>query len=187
MLPAFSSSVPLRSWVTPNCPNSFRVVSMSRRRGTLSRYTVSAVSRLAHRMGRAAFLAPETVISPFRRCPPVMRNLSIRIGLVFVGGKRAHGQGVDFGFHPVAQGFVNQLVTRNQAFAFKGGADDQGLKVRTIALHLQVFTGQVVGNVLVNLFGGRQHEINSVIYSLRQAGVAKSDTAQQRRWRQRSG
>src|SRR5690606_3248569 len=147
------------------------------RRGTLSSTTVSAVSRLAHRMGRAAFLAPETEISPFRRWPPEMRNLSIRIGLVFVGSQGAHGQGVDLGLHAVAQGLVDQLVAGDQALARNGGADDQRLEMRAVAIDVQVVAGQVVGNVLAYLFRGRQHEVNSVIYSLMRAGVAKSGTA----------
>ncbi|MNV88839.1 hypothetical protein D3C71_1830790 [compost metagenome] len=49
---------------TPMPCSSFCVVATSRSIGTLVSFSVSAVSRPAHRIGRAAFLAPETRISP---------------------------------------------------------------------------------------------------------------------------
>src|SRR5690606_6972768 len=94
--------------------------------GTLPSIRVSAASRLARSMGRAAFLAPDTVISPSRRWPPVMWSLSMRVRLVFVRGQRAHGQRVDLGFHAFTQGRIHQLVAGDQALALEGGADDEG-------------------------------------------------------------
>ncbi|CFN70142.1 Uncharacterised protein [Bordetella pertussis] len=68
---------PARSARTPMRPSRRSVVEVSFSCGTLPSTSGSAVSRLAHRMGRAAFLAPETVTSPRRGEPPVMRSLSI--------------------------------------------------------------------------------------------------------------
>src|SRR5665213_4109035 len=52
-------------------------MATSARRGTLSRVSVSSVSRLAIISGRAAFLAPEIGIVPFKRLPPTMRMRSM--------------------------------------------------------------------------------------------------------------
>src|SRR5690606_32246381 len=101
------------------------MVRMSLSAGTFSRCTGSAVSRAAHRMGRAAFLAPEMAISPCRGCPPVIWSLSIRIRFVFVRGQGAHGQCVDFLFHAVSQGGVDTLMAGDTALAFEFGADDE--------------------------------------------------------------
>src|SRR5690606_38606098 len=101
------------------------MVLMSFNSGTLSSAMVSAVRRLAQRIGRAAFLAPDTEISPCRRRPPVMRSLSIRVCLVLFRGQGAHRERVDFLFHPITDGRVHQLMAGDQAFAFKGLAHDQ--------------------------------------------------------------
>src|SRR3546814_3025823 len=111
---------------------------MSFKTGTLASDSVSAVSRLAQRMGKAAFFAPDTVISPFRRRPPVIRSLSIRLRLVLGGGQRTHGQCVDFGFHAFAQCGVDPLVAGNQAQALEFGADDSGFEVRAVARDVKV-------------------------------------------------
>ncbi len=47
------------------------------KRGTFTRCTGCAVSKVAHICGKAAFLAPEIKTSPCRLCPPRMRSLSI--------------------------------------------------------------------------------------------------------------
>ena len=49
---------------TPIWPSSFSIVRTSCKSGTFSRCTGSALSRLAHRIGNAAFFAPETTTSP---------------------------------------------------------------------------------------------------------------------------
>src|ERR1700722_18745354 len=49
----------------------------SARRGRFSRVRVSSVKRLAIISGRAAFLAPEILISPFSRDPPLIRMRSM--------------------------------------------------------------------------------------------------------------
>src|SRR3546814_3305939 len=80
--------------------------------------------------------------------PPVMWSLSIRVGLVFGWGQCTHRQCVDFGLHAVAQRRIHQLVATNKPLAFKGRADDQGLEMCAVALDLELFAFQVVGNIL---------------------------------------
>src|SRR5690606_16811736 len=92
---------PLR-YLTPRRCSRRRLVAMSRRTGTFSNVSVSAVRRLAHRIGRAAFFAPEMETSPCSRLPPRMSSLSIRFGLIFGGCEGAHRQRVDLGLHAVA-------------------------------------------------------------------------------------
>src|SRR3546814_2344117 len=94
---------------TPSCLSSLSVVPMSFRAGTFCKVMVSAVSRLAHKIGRAAFLAPEIVTSPARREPPVMWSLSIRVGLVFGWGQCTHRQCVDFGLHARSEEHTSEL------------------------------------------------------------------------------
>src|SRR5690606_6919560 len=110
--------------------------------------------RLAHRMGSAAFLAPDTVISPLRRLPPTIWSLSIRVRLVFGRRQGAHGQCVDLGLHALAQRAVHQLVAGDKALALEGGADDQCFEVGAVALNLKMLAGKMVGDVLAYLFGG---------------------------------
>src|SRR4051812_22395557 len=62
---------------------SFSAVATSWSRGTLWSVTGPSTSSVAHSSGRAAFLAPEIVTSPFRRRPPRIRSLSI--GVLWLG------------------------------------------------------------------------------------------------------
>src|SRR5690554_6769292 len=98
---------------------------MSFRSGTFSSSSVSDVSKLAHSMGRAAFLAPDTGISPCRRRPPVISSLSILGGLEFVGGQSLHGQGMDFSAHAVTQRSVDDLMACHASLSLEFRADDQ--------------------------------------------------------------
>ncbi|MNY04170.1 hypothetical protein D3C86_1368290 [compost metagenome] len=68
--PSMSARVPI--W-----RSSLSIVRVSCRFGTLSMVMASAVSRLAHRIGSAAFLAPETRISPLSGPLPSIWNLSM--------------------------------------------------------------------------------------------------------------
>src|SRR5690606_35092361 len=122
------------------------VVPMSRRSGTLSRVSVSAVSRPAHRMGSAAFLAPEITTSPSSAVPPSMRSLSIQGGLVFGRRQGAHRQGMDLGLHAVAQRAIDRLVARQRALALEGAADDQGLEVCAVPVDFEVVAVEVLGD-----------------------------------------
>ena len=74
------TSMFMRSSITssdPIRPNSSMVVVMSCRWGMLPITIGSSVSRVAARMGRAAFFAPEILISPCNGAPPLMTNLSM--------------------------------------------------------------------------------------------------------------
>src|SRR3546814_19192003 len=98
-------------------PSSRSVVPMSFRSGTFCSVMESAVSRLAHRIGSAAFLAPDTVISPFRGLPPMIWILSIRLRLVFGGRQGVPGTGVDFVFPEFAHSNIFKLLERYTTLA----------------------------------------------------------------------
>jgi len=61
---------------TPICESSVRIVRTSLSRGTCVSVNGSDVSSDAQRIGSAAFLAPDTGISPRSRRPPSMTSLS---------------------------------------------------------------------------------------------------------------
>src|SRR5690625_1239971 len=150
----------LRSTCTPIWASNVQVVSISRRLGTLCKLTASVLSRLAHRMGRAAFLAPEIVISPCRGLPPTMRSLSIPFSLVFLGGQHAHGQGVDLsGLNAPAKRLINALMAANAVQPLKLGADDGGLIMVSIALYLYMLTVQIINNQFTYLLWGRSAHV----------------------------
>ncbi len=65
---------------------------------------------------------------------------------------------MNFSFHAVTQCGIHNLMTGDRAFALEGGADDEGFKVGTITLNLEMFTCQVGSDVLTDLVGGRQHD-----------------------------
>ena len=85
----------------------------------------SGVSSAAHRIGSAAFLAPETRTSPSSGAPPSMTSLSIACASSgyagrasprpFVRRERRHRQRMDLLAHAVAQRRVDQLVARTRA------------------------------------------------------------------------
>src|SRR5690606_9927835 len=83
MLLASTSTLSFSSMTgcTPMRPNSSSMVVMSCRCGRLHTVTGVSASRVAARIGRAAFFAPEMRISPSRRIPPVIISLSIAISL----------------------------------------------------------------------------------------------------------
>lgn len=68
---------PIRAWHWINAAAIFVLMATSCKRGTFTRCTGCAVSKVAHICGKAAFLAPEIKTSPCRLCPPRMRSLSI--------------------------------------------------------------------------------------------------------------
>src|SRR5690606_5553926 len=126
-----------RSARTPMRASRRSTVDVSFRSGTLASTTGSADSSPAHSMGNAEFWAPEIVTSPCSGEPPVMRSLSMVSAAclgVFVGRKGTHGQCMDFSFHAVAQRGIDHLVPRDEALAFKGGADYDRIEVRAVAL-----------------------------------------------------
>src|SRR5690606_29663062 len=148
---------PLR-YFTPSLSKRRSVVPISRRRGTFSNVNFSAVSRLAHKMGRAAFLAPDMATSPCKGRPPRMRSLSIRFSLIFGGRQGAHGQRMNFRLHAIAQRGVYQLMAGDTALALKSGADDQRFKVRTVPHDVEHFAFKVISDVLAYKFRSGQHE-----------------------------
>ncbi len=83
---AFRRTVaPSRSAATPIWRSSFSVVTTSCSCGTLSTMNSSGVSRLAARIGSAAFFAPEIVTSPPSGLPP--RILSLSMARPATGGR----------------------------------------------------------------------------------------------------
>src|SRR5690606_35355724 len=110
-------------------------------------------------MGKAAFFAPDTGISPLRRRPPEISNLSILLCLEFVGGQGLHRQRVNFGTHAMAQGRGNGLVAGNTPFSSELGTDNDGLEMVAIAPYLEVRASEVIGNILLDLFRRGQHNV----------------------------
>src|SRR5688500_20331790 len=101
------------------------MVAMSMRRGTLLSASGFAVSSAAHMIGRAAFFAPDTAISPSSGRPPLMRSLST--GAPLLGGERAHRQRVDLLAHALAERRVHQLVALHAAAPGELGRHHQRL------------------------------------------------------------
>ena len=66
--------------LAPSSPSSFTVVTTSCRCGTLVISTGASASRVAQRMGRTAFLAPEMLTSPCSAAPPVTTILAMYSG-----------------------------------------------------------------------------------------------------------
>ena len=82
---ASSTASPSRSTATPICARSSIIVRTSRSRGTLVSRNGVDESSAAHISGSAAFLAPETRVSPRSGTPPWIASLSMRSS---VGGTR---------------------------------------------------------------------------------------------------
>src|SRR5467141_2848366 len=98
------------------------MVLTSLRCGTLESVSSSLVSNPAHMSESAAFLAPETRISPERGTPPWMKSLSIRR---FLGGQRAHRQGMDLLTHALAERRIDELMALHAALAAERVAHDE--------------------------------------------------------------
>src|SRR5437879_550900 len=139
MVAACSVISPSPVWArTPMPASKTRMVLTSRRCGTLASASGSSVSRLAHMMGSAAFLAPEMRTSP--RNGPLPRILSLSMARAFHGGpgigcQRLHGERVDFFAHAIAQRRVHQLVLLHFGQARKTLADDDRFEVMAVAAH----------------------------------------------------
>src|SRR3990167_1890184 len=172
----------LSSWrraTTPILASSLNVVDTSCNCGTLARVTGSALNSVAHRSGKAAFLAPEIVTSPWRRRPPRIRSLSMKhrgrdaptavevapeLGVTVkkpcaadsglrcpLGGRQGlHRQRMDLLPHSIAEGLVNALVAHDTALAFELAGDDGGKEVLPIAFYGEVGARQAGGNVLLD-------------------------------------
>src|SRR5437660_1643740 len=122
-----------RSALTPICPSNVCIVRTSFRRGTLESTSGSGVSSAAQRIGSAAFLAPETRISPSSRVPPSINSLSTSVLSLPLrplrGGQRGHRQRMDFLAHARAQRTVYELVAAHLGECFESTAHDERLKV----------------------------------------------------------
>src|SRR5207237_10577903 len=112
------------------------MVATSTRRGTLARRSGCEVSSAAHMIGRAEFLAPEMRTSPSSARPPRMRSLSTRTP--FLRRERAHGKGVDFLAHALAERRVDELMALHAAAPGGLGGHDQRLEMLPVADHLHV-------------------------------------------------
>src|SRR5574343_450068 len=167
--------------------SSFCVVSTSRSCGTLVSRRVSAVSRLAHKIGSAAFLAPDTVMSPFSGPLPTIFSFSMTSIQPLqratarnsrAGNKRGDGVAQRSGFlRPLfwrqrlgnrqrvqlvavqlgAGDVHHQTMAFDQALARKSRRDNHRKKVMAIAFHVHVGAVQLSGNQGFYLFGG-QHQ-----------------------------
>jgi hypothetical protein len=84
---------PSRLTSTPICSIRRSIVETSLSRGTLLRCSGSDDSRLAQRIGRAAFLAPEMAISPASRRAALDQQLIHALHST-LRGLRLHRQGV---------------------------------------------------------------------------------------------
>ena len=85
---------PVQSARQPRALSSPAMCSTSVSRGQFPIRTGSGISMAAARMGRAAFLAPCTVICPFRARPPSM--MSFAIGpLLLLAYPKICGKGAD--------------------------------------------------------------------------------------------
>src|SRR5690554_912221 len=149
---------------TPMRPSSSIMVVMSFRCGRLPMVTGSSASKVAARMGRAAFLAPEIRISPFRGGRPLIRSLSTILVLFCSGvsltlGPLARGEsfrvkGVNGAVHEVLeQRLVDHLLSLDcgQALEYITHSNDQIMVA--INLHLNLATGQGFFNKFGNLGG----------------------------------
>src|SRR6185503_1148840 len=132
---------------TPICASSERIVRTSLSFGTFVSTSGSEVSSAAHRMGSAAFLAPETRTSPCSGTPPVIASLSIDASLPRRSAplrrrQRLHRQRMNFLAHALAQHPVDQLVLPYLAQAGEFRADDQRLEVPSVAVDRDVLADE---------------------------------------------
>src|SRR5258705_3353110 len=130
------------SSVTPICASSLSIVSTSLSRGTLVSVRGSDDSSAAHRIGNAAFLAPDTTTSPLSACPPSINSLSMPAGVPLRGRQRLHRQRVHFLAHAIAQRRVDQLVPLDQRQALERRGNDHCFPVLAVAGHLDVAARQ---------------------------------------------
>ena len=133
---SITGSMPMR-------PNSSIMVVMSCRCGRLATVTGPSHSKVAARIGRAEFFAPEMRISPSRRTPPVIINLSIRISTPLGSGALGPGRAAEK-FHsdrmdaaigdPWVQMGIDLLLTLDRAQRRQFIANHVQLKVAAFAL-----------------------------------------------------
>src|SRR4051812_31325186 len=99
--------------VAPIRASSWIIVVTSLRWGTLPTVTGSAARIAPARIGSVAFFEPEIFTSPSSGTPPLICSLSIASAPRFFGRERLDRHRVDFPAHELAEGPVNELVTRD--------------------------------------------------------------------------
>src|ERR671910_345671 len=132
IVPASTSTRILSSIVTltPMRPSSSIMVVTFCKCGTLPTETVPSASKVAARIGSAAFLAPEMRTSPASGAPPWICSLSTGAG--FLRGEHLHAQSVDLATHARAERAVHELMTLQGALALELRGDDDGFKMRVV-------------------------------------------------------
>src|SRR5450755_826199 len=145
---ADSVSAPLSASIcTPICESSERIVRTSLSCGRLSSISGSGVSSAAHRIGSAAFFAPEMATSPLSATPPSIASLSM-LGLrrtlerPLLRRQGLHRQRVDLFTHSVAERAVDELVLLDLGQSRKRGADDHRLEMLAVAGDLDMLAGE---------------------------------------------
>src|SRR6185436_1448152 len=161
--PIFSSS----ETSTPICAKRFSVVVTSRRWGRFCTRSVSEVSSAAHRIGRAAFLAPEMRTSPVSGTPPWMISLSTKpveklSGSPVLGRQGLHRQRVDFLAHAIPESPVDDLVLLHARFTAEFRTHDHRLEMMAIANHFDVIACEAVPDIGPDLFRGNHSTPSSV-------------------------
>src|SRR5574343_88738 len=150
---------------TPISPNRRSMVEISLRCGTLVKCTGSAVSREAHRMGRAAFLAPDMATSPERALPPSINSLST-LGAPFFRGQGLEGEGMQFpGGQLFLQGLVNTLLALHTILADEFAAHDDGLEMLAVTVEVEVVAGHAGEDEVLDVFG--MHRIQALSFQPR--------------------
>src|SRR5690606_8061739 len=164
ILVGFTSTLSLSptTGCTPMRPNNSIMVVMSCRCGRLQIVTASSASRVAARIGKAEFLAPEMRISPSRRLPPVIINLSIRVLLCWVRlpvspgltGKKFHGDRMDaaVGNRAVEQR-IDLLLTLDRRQRRQFVADQQQLEIAALAVYFHLGIGQLLLQQILHFTG----------------------------------
>jgi hypothetical protein len=109
----------------------------------------------AHKIGNAAFFAPEMRISPDSGTPPLISSLSIpTLALRPVLRRQClHRQRMDLLAHAIAKRLVDELMTLHAGLSNECFAHNHGLEVMTIADHFQVLTLEIVFDITLYVCG----------------------------------
>src|SRR6266545_5836894 len=146
------------SIATPICESSVRIVRTSFSRGTFVSTSGSRASSDAHRIGSAAFLAPDTRTVPASGRPPAIRSLSMRLGLRALrplrGRHRRHRQRMNLIAHALTESGVHELVTPDAGQAFELCRHDHRLEVLAVADDFEMLARHAGGDRALDGFGG---------------------------------
>src|SRR5438128_702156 len=154
------------------------MVRTSCKRGTLVSVSGSGVSSAAHKIGSAAFFAPETRISPLSGALPSMTSLSMLVALgPLFGRQRLHRQGMDLITHAIAQRAIDELVLFNFGQPTEGSAHDDGLEMLTVTDHFDVLASKPCLDRAFDVVRSDQGVSNDVIYSRAPTGRGSARSA----------